>query len=29
MEITDDILLLNPDLRRFLFKVIYLAKVFH
>ena len=25
----DDILLLNPDLRRFFFQVIYLGKVFH
>ena len=28
-KLDDDILLLNPDLRRFSFKVLYLAKVFH
>ena len=28
-KLDDHILLLNPDLRRFSFKVIYLAKVFH
>ena len=25
----DDVLLVNPELRRFSFKVVYLAKVFH